>query len=155
MKVLLSWIREFVDVDDSAEAVGRRMSMRGLALEGLEPAGTDALLDFDVTANRSDCLSIAGIAREIAVAYGVPFRAPAARLAPLASAAARACANCVTASVKALSRDASIVSGSAIDVRVPATTVAAAAGAASRASRPCTSNGDTFRADVGACSART
>jgi phenylalanyl-tRNA synthetase beta chain len=90
MKVLLSWVREFVDVDESAEAIGRRLSLRGLALEGLEPAGTDALLDFDVTANRPDCLSMAGIAREIAAAYGVPFRAPAARLAPLVTAAASA-----------------------------------------------------------------
>jgi phenylalanyl-tRNA synthetase beta chain len=87
MKVLLSWVREFVDVDEPAEAIGRKLSMRGLALESLEPHGTDALLDFDVTANRPDCLSMSGIAREIAVAYGVPFRAPAARLAPLVAAA--------------------------------------------------------------------
>ncbi|HVG83347.1 MAG TPA: phenylalanine--tRNA ligase subunit beta [Vicinamibacterales bacterium] len=87
MKVLLSWVREFVDIDESAEAIGRKLSMRGLALEGLEPHGTDALLDFDVTANRPDCLSMAGIAREMAAAYGVPFREPAARLAPQLSAA--------------------------------------------------------------------
>ena len=90
MKVLLSWIREFVDLDESADAVGRRLSMRGLALEGIEPDGTDALLDFDVTANRPDCLSMAGIAREIAVAFRVPFREPAGRLAPLVAAAADA-----------------------------------------------------------------
>ena len=60
MKVLLSWIRELVDIDESAEAIGRKLSVRGLALEGLEPAGTDTLMDFDVTANRPDCLSMAG-----------------------------------------------------------------------------------------------
>jgi len=87
MKVLLSWVREFVDVDESAEAIGRQLSLRGLALEGLEPHGTDALLDFDVTANRPDCLSMAGVAREIATAYGVPFRAPSTRLTPLVTAA--------------------------------------------------------------------
>ena len=74
MKVLLSWIREFVEVQESAEDIGRLMSVRGLALEGLEPHGDDAVLDFDVTANRPDCLSIRGIAREIAAAYGLPFR---------------------------------------------------------------------------------
>ncbi len=78
MKVLLSWVREFVEIDEPAEAIGRKLSLRGLALEGLEPMGTDALLDFDVTANRPDCLSMAGIAREIAVVYGRPFRAPRA-----------------------------------------------------------------------------
>ena len=86
MKVLYSWLREFVDVPESAEAIGRRLSVRGLALEGLDPFDSpaspgslgavpgDAVLDFDVTANRPDCLSIIGIAREIATVYGVPLR---------------------------------------------------------------------------------
>ena len=81
MKVLLSWIREFVDVTEPAEEIGRRLSLRGLALEGLEPQGDDWLLDFDVTANRPDCMSIAGIAREIAVVFQQPFRDPHVRLA--------------------------------------------------------------------------
>lgn len=92
MKVLLSWIREFVDVNASAEDIGKLMSVRGLALEGLEPfdsptgsatspAGSlragpqpDVVMDFDVTANRPDCLSMIGIAREIATAYKLPLK---------------------------------------------------------------------------------
>ncbi len=84
MKVLLSWIREFVDVQESAEDIGKLMSVRGLALEGLDPfdsptgslrAGPerDFVMDFDVTANRPDCLSMIGIAREIATAYKLPL----------------------------------------------------------------------------------
>ena len=75
MKVLLSWIRDFVDVPGTAEEIGARMSLRGLALEGIEPHGDDAVLDFDVTANRPDCLSMRGIAREIATAYELPLNA--------------------------------------------------------------------------------
>ena len=41
MKVLLSWIRDFVDVPGTAEEIGRRMSMRGLALEGIERRTAD------------------------------------------------------------------------------------------------------------------
>ena len=63
MKVLLSWIREFVDVPESAEEIGKLLSVRGLALEGLESHGDDIVMDFDVTANRPDCLSMIGIAR--------------------------------------------------------------------------------------------
>ena len=74
MKVLLSWVREFVDVTASAEEIGTLMGMRGLPLESLEIDGDDAVMDFDVTANRPDCLSIRGIAREIAAAYRLPFR---------------------------------------------------------------------------------
>jgi phenylalanyl-tRNA synthetase beta chain len=88
MKILYSWLRDFVDVPDGPAELGRRMSLRGLALEGIEPAPSgdappgapaiadDAVLDFDVTANRPDCLSILGIAREVATVYGLPLRAP-------------------------------------------------------------------------------
>jgi phenylalanyl-tRNA synthetase beta chain len=50
------------------------MGVRGLALEGLEPHGDDVVMDFDVTANRPDCMSVIGIAREIATAYNLPLR---------------------------------------------------------------------------------
>ena len=77
MKVPLSWIREFVDVKASAEDIGTLMGVRGLALEGLEAQGDDVVMDFDVTANRPDCMSVIGIAREIATAYNLPLMNPA------------------------------------------------------------------------------
>jgi phenylalanyl-tRNA synthetase beta chain len=53
------------------------MSVRGFAVEGIEDVGTtdgrDAVIDFEVTANRPDCMSIIGIAREVAVAHGLPL----------------------------------------------------------------------------------
>ena len=73
MKVPLSWIREFVDVKESAEDIGKLMSVRGLPLEGLEAHADDVVMDFEVTANRPDCMSVIGIAREIATAYGRRF----------------------------------------------------------------------------------
>ncbi len=76
MRVPLSWIREFVDVKASAEEIGTLMGVRGLALEGLEPHGEDVVMDFDVTANRADCMSVIGIAREIAAAYKLPLAGP-------------------------------------------------------------------------------
>jgi phenylalanyl-tRNA synthetase beta chain len=74
VKVLLSWVRDFVDVPGTAEEIGRQMSLRGLALEGIEPHGDDTVLEFEVTANRPDCLSIRGIAREIATVYGLRLK---------------------------------------------------------------------------------
>ena len=103
MRVLYSWLRDFVEVPDGPAEVGRRLSLRGLALEGLEPAppgehppgmsavAGDAVLDFDVTANRPDCMSVLGIAREIATVYGLPLRVPsAAAMGHLRAAALRA-----------------------------------------------------------------
>ncbi|MFF1566069.1 phenylalanine--tRNA ligase subunit beta [Streptomyces sp. NPDC058293] len=37
----------------------------------------DEVLDIAVTANRGDCLSLRGVAREAAIAYGLPLRDPA------------------------------------------------------------------------------
>ena len=95
MKILLSWLREFVDVPGTAEQIATTMSVRGFAVEGIEAhpefseavaadgivartpaASADAVIDFEVTANRPDCLSVAGMAREIATAYGLQVRRP-------------------------------------------------------------------------------
>ncbi len=78
MKVLLSWLREFVDVRESADEIARVMSLRGFAVEGLERVGSsDSVIDFEVTGNRPDCMSIVGMAREIATAFQVPLKAAA------------------------------------------------------------------------------
>lgn len=83
MKVPVSWLREFVDVPGTAQEIGATMSVRGFAVEGIEssgdssagaPAREDAVIDFEVTGNRPDCMSIMGMAREVATAYGLPMR---------------------------------------------------------------------------------
>jgi len=78
MKVLLSWLRDFVDVSARPEDIAATMSVRGFAVEGLERlAGGDAVIDFEVTGNRPDCMSVSGIAREVATAFGLQVRRPA------------------------------------------------------------------------------
>ena len=76
MKVLLSWLREFVDVPATGEEIGARMSLRGFALEGIEEVGDDEVLDFDVTSNRPDCMNVVGLAREVAAAYDRELQKP-------------------------------------------------------------------------------
>jgi phenylalanyl-tRNA synthetase beta chain len=97
VKILLSWLREFVDVTAAAEDLGSMLSMRGFELAAIEPVETrgrepfsaqsddkgsrpliaDAVLDFEITANRPDCLSVIGLARETATSYSLPMRQPA------------------------------------------------------------------------------
>jgi phenylalanyl-tRNA synthetase beta chain len=80
MRILVSWLRDFVNVDASPEALGAMLTMRGFELSSIElvnvgPApGGDAVLDFEVTANRPDALSLLGFAREVGTAYGLPVR---------------------------------------------------------------------------------
>jgi len=78
VKIPFSWLREFVDVPGSPESVAQTMSVRGFAVEGIEVLDQgDAVLDFEITANRPDCLSLIGMAREVATAYSLPLKASA------------------------------------------------------------------------------
>jgi phenylalanyl-tRNA synthetase beta chain len=74
VKVPVSWLKEFVEVRVEPARLGHDLTMAGLALEGLETDGADAVLDLDITTNRVDCMNVYGVAREVAVLYGVPLR---------------------------------------------------------------------------------
>src|SRR5476651_2061822 len=79
MRLVLSWLREFVDVKASADDVARTLGLRGFEVASIESLdGGDAVIDFEITANRPDCLSVLGLAREVATAYDLPLALPAA-----------------------------------------------------------------------------
>ena len=71
MRLVLSWLRDFVDVQASAEEIADTLALRGFEVASIEPLDAgDAVIDFEVTANRPDALSVLGLAREVATAYG-------------------------------------------------------------------------------------
>jgi phenylalanyl-tRNA synthetase beta chain len=75
MRLLVSWLRDFVDVKAPAEEIGERLGLRGFELAAIELLGDgDAVIDFEITANRPDCLSVIGLAREVATLYDVPVK---------------------------------------------------------------------------------
>lgn len=75
MKLLVSWVRDFVDITAPAEEIAETLALRGFEVAAIERLGDgDAVIDFEVTANRPDCLSVAGLAREIGTAYTLPVR---------------------------------------------------------------------------------
>ena len=110
MKILVSWLREFVDVPVSVSALAWDLNMAGFEVASISPAPTaspgsarsslepgfgeavsglppvdagttgaspdpdDAVIDFEITANRPDCLSVIGMAREVATRYASAFR---------------------------------------------------------------------------------
>jgi phenylalanyl-tRNA synthetase beta chain len=77
MRLLLSWVRDFVNVTASPEEVADRLGLRGFEVSSVEPlGGGDGVIDFEVTANRPDCLSVVGFARELATAFDLPIRPP-------------------------------------------------------------------------------
>src|SRR4051794_36198368 len=75
MRLVLSWLREFVDVKASAEDVAQTLALRGFEVASIEALDAgDAVIDFEVTANRPDALSVIGLAREVATACNLPLR---------------------------------------------------------------------------------
>ncbi len=79
MLVSVKWLREYVDLDVSADDLAHRLTMAGLEVEAIhrpETLGGDTVLEIGVTPNRPDCLSIIGVAREAAVLTDKTVRYP-------------------------------------------------------------------------------
>jgi len=77
MRVSLNWLKDFADIQAPAAEVSHRLTMAGLEIEGMEEAADgDILFEVNVTPNRPDCLSILGVAREAAAAFGRTLRVP-------------------------------------------------------------------------------
>lgn len=76
MNISYNWLRELTGTTLEPRELGARLTMVGMAVEGVHEAGDDFVLDFDLTSNRPDCLSHLGIARELAVLEGLSVRLP-------------------------------------------------------------------------------
>jgi phenylalanyl-tRNA synthetase beta chain len=75
VKVSYNWLKEFVDISDSPQQLGTRLTNLGLAVDALESQAGDSVFELDIATNRPDCLSHFGVAREAAAAYGLPLKA--------------------------------------------------------------------------------
>ncbi|MCE2540645.1 MAG: phenylalanine--tRNA ligase subunit beta [Acidobacteria bacterium] len=86
MRILVSWLRELVPVTVSVDELAEALTAHGFEVSAVDPAppipgrparGEDAVLDLEITTNRPDCLSVAGIAREVSTIYGGAITWPA------------------------------------------------------------------------------
>ena len=77
MKISLNWLKDYIEVENSAEQVAEILSDVGFPCEGIEHLEDDAVIDVEVTSNRGDCLGYIGIARELAAATGKELKMPA------------------------------------------------------------------------------
>ena len=66
MKILYDWLKEFVTVPFAPGELRERLSLAGIAVEGVAETSAGPLLDLDLTINRPDCLGHYGVAREVA-----------------------------------------------------------------------------------------
>jgi len=62
----LSWLKEYVDITLTPKELGEKLTEVGLGCEKIIKTADDTIFELEITPNRPDCLSIIGIAREIA-----------------------------------------------------------------------------------------
>lgn len=101
MKFSERWLREWVDPPLDSIALGEQLTRAGLELESITPPPPmpelpaaqqlpgDRCFDVALTPNRGDCLSIQGMAREVAALNRLALRRPVWPACPVTSAAAR------------------------------------------------------------------
>lgn len=77
MRILLSWLREYVDVRESPADLARALTMTGLAVESVAEENGETVFEVDITANRPDAMNHVGVAREVAAIFGRQARRPA------------------------------------------------------------------------------
>ncbi len=81
MRIVLPWLCDLVRVPGDPESVAHEISLRGFEVASVEP-GDHAVIDFEITANRPDCLNHLGIAREASAIWGLPLQLPDLTLPP-------------------------------------------------------------------------
>ena len=74
MKISLQWLNTdfFPSQTLDANTIAEALTNAGFPVESVKPHGTDCVIDVEVTSNRGDCLSHAGIARELAAILNLP-----------------------------------------------------------------------------------
>lgn len=78
MKISYNWLKEYIYFYLSPQELADRLTNVGLVVAEIKPVEDDFCLDIEVTSNRSDCLGIIGVAREVAAAVGGRLHFPEA-----------------------------------------------------------------------------
>jgi phenylalanyl-tRNA synthetase beta chain len=68
-----AWLRAVVDPPMDTNTLCHHLTMAGLEVESMQEMGADSTITLKLTPNRADCLSIKGIAREVAAITHTPL----------------------------------------------------------------------------------
>ena len=76
MRILLSWLEDFVEIGESPRELAHALTMAGMAVDAIEETDGETVFEFDITSNRPDAMNHLGMAREVAAIYRRPLRPP-------------------------------------------------------------------------------
>lgn len=80
MLVPVEWLREYVDFDITPEEVAQRLTMAGLEVEEIRDTPYGKVFSTYVTPNRSDLLSMTGVARDVAALLNGTLKMPVSKV---------------------------------------------------------------------------
>jgi len=76
MKVSYNWLKEYIDITLDPGKLAHLLTMAGVNVASWHRIEGDYIFEFEITANRPDCLSIIGIAREISAVLEKKLKVP-------------------------------------------------------------------------------
>lgn len=77
MKIPLNWLKEYVDVPSDVDELTHKLTAIGhMQDKKPEKVGDDVVIDLEVRQNRPDCLSVVGVAREVAAVTNKVLQVP-------------------------------------------------------------------------------
>jgi phenylalanyl-tRNA synthetase beta chain len=74
MKISPQWIRDFVDLTVDDRRLADDLTAAGIAVEGINGTGSDAVFEMEIGTNRPDAMNHYGVAREAAAIYDSPLK---------------------------------------------------------------------------------
>jgi len=76
MRVLYSWLKDYVDIPETPEELADKLTMAGLTVDEIFNEDGETVYEVEFTANRPDAMNHLGVAREIAAVCGRPLKPP-------------------------------------------------------------------------------
>ncbi len=80
MRLLPSWLREFVNIPVDDRQLANDLTMAGISVEGVIDEDGEIVYDIDITPNRVDAMNHYGVARDCAAVFNADLKTAAAQL---------------------------------------------------------------------------
>jgi len=74
MRIIPSWLREFVDVTVDDRQLAEDLTSAGIAVESVAEENGETIYEMDITTNRVDAMNHYGVAREASAIYDVELK---------------------------------------------------------------------------------
>ncbi|MCA9398921.1 MAG: phenylalanine--tRNA ligase subunit beta, partial [Candidatus Omnitrophica bacterium] len=83
MKISLNWLKNYISFSTGLDDFVHKLTMAGIEVEAVHDCHGDKVVEVEVTPNRSDCLNMIGIAREVSAILNKTKKIPSIKKLPL------------------------------------------------------------------------